>query len=77
MSVNLRHTLPTSLKGYNMKQYYLIYNSTNKIQYIRKFDSSMDARNFVINNLDLSMNWSYDRFNYLLESGDIESVNLF
>ncbi len=37
----------------------------------------MDARNFVINNLDLSMNWSYDRFEYLLESGDIESVNLF
>ena len=59
-----------------MKQYYLIYNDTNKTTYTKKFESSNDARQWVINHLDLSLNWSYDTLEYLLDNGFITEIKV-
>tara|TARA_R100000664_G_C2708328_1_gene106046 strand:- start:502 stop:645 length:144 start_codon:yes stop_codon:yes gene_type:complete len=41
---------------YKMK--YTIINEKNNKKYIKKFKNSFEARNWIVNNLDLSKKWS-------------------
>lgn len=58
-------------------EYYVIYNDSNKTQYLKQFESAFDASHWIVNHLDMSLNWSYDRLQYLVESGDIKSVEFY
>jgi len=40
--------------------YYTIANTSNATSYTRWFDNMTDARHWVINTLDLSLNWVID-----------------
>lgn len=58
-------------------EYYVIYNNRNKTQYIKQFGSSTEPRDWIISNLDMTINWTYDRLLYLIESGNIKSVEFY
>ena len=57
-------------------EWYIIYSDKTKETFIKQFSSSFDARHWVINYLDLSMNWGYDRLNYLLDEKLIDKITV-
>jgi len=38
---------------------FIIHNEKDNEHYIRKFNNKIDCRNWIINTLDLSKNWSF------------------
>jgi len=44
------------------KESYIITNTKNSDSYIKEFDDDLNPRDFIINHLDLSLNWGYTQF---------------
>lgn len=58
-------------------EYYLIYNTTNDVQYIRKLASPAEAKKFINDFLNLTEDWRYESIEHLLEQGYIKRVVLY
>lgn len=58
-------------------EYYVISNDVNDIQYIKRFENPSEARSWVTNHLDLSLNWQYETLGVLLDWGLVKHIELF
>jgi hypothetical protein len=56
---------------------YVIENSTNNKVFVKKFNDSSECYHWVVNHLDLSLNWTYDRLNYLIENGLLTTNHIY
>jgi hypothetical protein len=41
------------------KSEFLIYSNNSEVRYIKEFETSEDCRQWIINTLDLSMDWTF------------------